>query len=546
MSDPTPRPADPGAPARPSGPLGPLAVSFSGGGYRAAAFHLGGLRLLHRAELIDDVVALSTVSGGTILGVPWVVSGLEGEPFERFYDRFKRFMARHNVIHEALETLTDHREHGTRTWPSLIRSAADVYAHPELLGDRRFGALIDAAASGGRWQELIFNSTEFRTGVDFRFRASQNPHARIGNGNFRVPRAVARHFRLADIAAASSCFPGGFEPLLFPEQFDWPDAFPLEKAKAELGPDFPSLALMDGGIYDNQGVDSLVLAYDKSEAATLVISDVSTPEKDIYNYPAEPRKRGWLTLRGVSWLAWITFAAAAVSAGMLAWTWWGEVQEGERGWGNVFLYLVPFLFALGVAGGLVYLRILLKDAQEVLKKDVQIGDAFNDLGKLTVLELLSLLQLRVGSLLKLTSSIFMKRIRGLVYKGVYQDEQYKGKRMANLIYALADDHPKLYKANPWLVPSAALLASVRQAKDFGTTLWFDDVSEMDAILVTGEATLCFTLIRFILDNHPDEVDTHSPIGELFARLRGLWDGLNGAAAGRGKASVATPKPAVQS
>lgn len=540
MSDITPRPGPSAAPAPPAGPLGPLAVSLSGGGYRAAAFHLGGLKFLHDAGLLGDVVALSTVSGGTILGVPFVVSDLEGEPFGRFYERFTAFMARTNVIHEALDTLSAHRDHGKPTWPSLIRSAADVYASPALLGDRRFGALIDAAATGGRWQELIFNSTEFRTGVAFRFRASQNRHARIGNGNFRVPREVARHIRLADIAAASSCFPGGFEPLLFPDQFHWPDAFPLPKAEAGLGKSFPPLALMDGGVYDNQGVDALVLAYEKSAAATLLISDVSVPENDIYDFPAEPPKRGWLTLGGVSVLGWLAFVAAVVSAGMLALTWMGEWREGERGWGNVFLYLVPFLFSAGIAAGLVYLRLRLKEVQKILKTQVQIGDAWKDLRRLTVLELVSLVQLRVGSLLKLTSSIFMKRIRGLVYKGVYQDEVFQGKRMANLIYALNESLPKLFGAHPWLRPSPALRASATTAEAFGTTLWFDDRSQMETLLAVGEATMCFTLLRFILDNHADEVGTGTPIGELFARLRQSWDVFNGAAAARAGASVAAP------
>src|SRR5437764_2102879 len=62
----TPEPAAAAGPPR--GPLGNLAVSFSGGGYRAAGFHLGVLRLLERVGLLPSVAALSTVSGGTIVG----------------------------------------------------------------------------------------------------------------------------------------------------------------------------------------------------------------------------------------------------------------------------------------------------------------------------------------------------------------------------------------------------------------------------------------------------------------------------------------------
>jgi len=89
---------------RTHGPLGPLAISLSGGGYRAAAFHLGTLRLLHRAGLLEDVVGLSTVSGGTLVGMSWVVSLMDGESFPDFHTRFGSWMQRTNVIAEALAT----------------------------------------------------------------------------------------------------------------------------------------------------------------------------------------------------------------------------------------------------------------------------------------------------------------------------------------------------------------------------------------------------------------------------------------------------------
>src|SRR5215207_1850551 len=94
------------------GPLGELALSFSGGGYRAAAFHLGALRTFHRMGLLRDVVALSTVSGGSILGAAWVLSVMRGERFDAFDRRFADYMVRTNVIRDALDHLTAHREHG--------------------------------------------------------------------------------------------------------------------------------------------------------------------------------------------------------------------------------------------------------------------------------------------------------------------------------------------------------------------------------------------------------------------------------------------------
>ncbi|WP_223758525.1 hypothetical protein [Myxococcus sp. RHSTA-1-4] len=74
---------------------------------------------------------------------------------------------------------------------------------------------------------------------------------------------MAWHVRLADIAAAPSCFPGGFEPRVFPQQFHWPREYPLSASLEELGPGFNGgLPLMGGGIHDNQGGDSLLLAFE--------------------------------------------------------------------------------------------------------------------------------------------------------------------------------------------------------------------------------------------------------------------------------------------
>src|SRR5207247_438457 len=59
-------------------PFGDIALSLSGGGYRAAAFHLGTLDLLHRLQLLRDVTMLSTVSGGTFTGAYYALLNAKG------------------------------------------------------------------------------------------------------------------------------------------------------------------------------------------------------------------------------------------------------------------------------------------------------------------------------------------------------------------------------------------------------------------------------------------------------------------------------------
>jgi hypothetical protein len=137
----------------------------------------------------------------------------------------------------------------------------------------------------------------------------------------------------------------------------------------------------------------------------------------------------------------------------------------------------------------------------------------------------------VGSLLALTSTLFMKRIRTLIFDGVSSDPTYQGKLMANFIYAMDVDHPALFAKHPWLAPSPALRKLSKDAEAFPTTLWFDTAGQMEMVARAGEATMCFVLLQYIVENREAGLrDPESPLSKLFARLRREWDAFNGAAA----------------
>lgn len=528
----------------PQRPLGNLALSLSGGGYRAAAFHLGSLCLMHRVGLLPSVVGLSTVSGGTICGMAWVVSLIEGKKFDDFYSSFSQYLIDNNVIGLALDGLTAERRSGQ--WASLIRAAADVYARDNLFGDRRFGSVLKAP--GLQFEEAIFNSTEFHTGLDFRFRRSTTPRTLLGNRNYPLPRAVAEHIRLADIVAASSCFPGGFEPLVFPQQFHWPADFPLESAVAKLGKRFETgLPLMDGGIYDNQGVGSLLLAFKNSSATTLVISDVSGRDRRMYDVPATPGSRGWLTLKWIWRLALLLVVLALASAGVLAWQGFQTARHGDWRPEDYLLYLVPGALAAGVGIGLWWARRRLREANRLLEKTVDV-EAWPSLKELTVPEFTQMLALRITSLLALTSKVFMARIRRLVFGRVFDNDKYKGKRIANLIYAMDTPEPALFSQHPWLRPNDHLVGLARTAEQMATTLWFTEESEFTTQEQAGEATICYVLLKHIVEDHKGRYEAQgSPLHELFQTLRAEWERFNApvpapsaappASGGSGKVSI---------
>ena len=65
-----------------------IGMCLSGGGFRAAAFHLGSMAYLSRVGLMDHVEMLSTVSGGTFTGARYALSLLEKRPFDKFLQRY--------------------------------------------------------------------------------------------------------------------------------------------------------------------------------------------------------------------------------------------------------------------------------------------------------------------------------------------------------------------------------------------------------------------------------------------------------------------------
>ena len=59
-----------------------LGLALSGGGYRAAAFHLGVLRKLNTLKILDKIDVISTISGGSIIGAYYVLNRNNFESFE--------------------------------------------------------------------------------------------------------------------------------------------------------------------------------------------------------------------------------------------------------------------------------------------------------------------------------------------------------------------------------------------------------------------------------------------------------------------------------
>ncbi|MBN1397502.1 MAG: patatin-like phospholipase family protein [Bacteroidetes bacterium] len=465
-----------------------IALCLSGGGYRAATFHLGVLAYLNRLQLLQQVEILSTVSGGTLAGLAYARSLKKKTGFEQFYSDFTNFLLKTNLIKLSFSKIGN-KSSCALGYKNLITSISDIYDKYLFSGDQ-FNIFWHKPSI--HLQEIIFNTTEFRTGIDFRFQKSKNTLARMGNGNVNISLRDAQKIRLADIAAASSCFPGGFEPLAFPHDFKWPG----NKIPDSLAEKFEkALPIMDGGIYDNQGVDAALLAIQRcrNKIGMFIISDTDKNNEEIFSYPEIKNNRS-LSLSIVNKLLLTLMLLSAFSSIALITNLIALINQTGITILSLFIYGFPAVVLGSLAYFIYWLRKKVKN--EVLDRIPQIRlAAWKEIKHLTIDQVIDMAELRIRSLFALAGSVFMKRIRSLVFAHVYKNPGYENKRVSNLIYEL--DGSKKYRTL-WLKPSDKMQKNTCAAANMPTVLWFDDPADLSRLIACGEYTICYNLIDFIL------------------------------------------------
>lgn len=506
-----------------------IALSLSGGGYRAAAFHLGTLRMLDKLRLLRDVKVLSTVSGGTITGVAYAKSLAEGESFEGFYRKTHAFLRDTNVITMALSTIRESTEiNQNSAMPSLIRSAANVYSSPDFLGDKTFNLLLEAP--NYQLKELAFNSTDFRSGNCFRFTKSESSRVRSGNNSAQIKSGINKLIRLSDIVAASSCFPSGFEPIRFPSDFVWPESIGLEKVRKQLGEKFQSdIPLMDGGVFDNQGIDSIDNIYkrENAEIGLYIISDTDQRNAELFSFPSRP-KRGRIPLKWLYLLIWGLLIASVVTFITIALEAFSDYKNGALGISRgIFLYFIPFILSLGVASLIIWARYSAVKAQNSILEQTGFH-VWTYLKNLSMPEVIELVDSRVRSLVAMSGSVFMKRIRELGYEKIFATPDFEKKVLPNVIYDM-DNESRWGKEiiDRGLQPSTNLRMISRNAESYATNLWFLNENDLKNLIACGEATMCFKVLKYLLRYRSSEIAiAGTPEAELFSRTKDIWIELN--------------------
>jgi predicted acylesterase/phospholipase RssA len=303
-----------------------IALSISGGGHRAAAFGLGTIALLQELQLMEKVGVISTVSGGSLVGSFYLcakarsigeavlagqdiavsLASWQNEGFRSlFFEPFRTFLHSRNLaeqlVKELLPLSLDPREKLIRSAAERVHSLLDQHDYPSRLGDK---ALLALLKSHKCLPDHVFFNAANLTSLDlFRFgvtRDGVDKHDSFVVNNVLIPvdpnpsdpvSELAAGLRIADCVAASFCFPLGFEPLVFPDDFleVEPTLKSHEQQQREaivrrLCHGHRAVALMDGGLYDNLGLASL-------EVAIRAIREEETKCLGIDPSKADPRRQ---------------------------------------------------------------------------------------------------------------------------------------------------------------------------------------------------------------------------------------------------------------
>jgi NTE family protein len=246
-----------------------IGLALSGGGMRAAVFHLGVLDRLAAEGLLESVVFVSTVSGGSLgTGLVYALSGNRWPSSEAYSQTVlpeaRRLITTVDIQRAALTALL------RRPW-RLISPGRWANVLSEVL-QRRLGiqGVVKNLPVTPRW---IVNATSYETGKNWRF-------TRHRMGDYEFGYVSDPPVLIADAIAASAGYPLliGFLSLDTADYSWWRFEEGSTSVTRLHNPEHRRVHLWDGGVYDNLGVEALFKVGKglRQGYNFLVVSDAST------------------------------------------------------------------------------------------------------------------------------------------------------------------------------------------------------------------------------------------------------------------------------
>lgn len=303
---------------------------------------------------------------------------------------------------------------------------------------------------------------------------------------------------------------------------------------------------MDGGITDNQGLDSALLADNRRRNAgrkefdLIIVTDVASYYMDSYVVPMQKNSKSWAKLTitdiigKVYWLfSVLKYAATAAVAISLVSLFLIIFVDGSvfHNIGYFSLGLsISVLLLLGIVSyfkrkaGLTAILMPKFDIQKYIRKQVPSINHFSDdvIDKLisyfknTRLGILAqMISSRIRSVLIMVSDINLKHVRRLIYHEFYDDPRWEHRRCPNFIYDLSKKNEvarqqylmELIKKGQLTVENVDLLQVsnkivdvAEEARLVGTTLWYEQENDdkLMATIACGQFSICCNLLQYIL------------------------------------------------
>jgi NTE family protein len=265
-----------------------LGLALSGGGYRAAAYHLGTLKKLNELGILDKVDVISAVSGGSILAASY---GLHKGDFESFEVKFKKLLKTSiikGIVYSSQFLLicffsvifilfTIYLLFTKVAWLSFVFLVIALFILAkyqfrffpvskinEKLYDKIFyqgATLKDLCAK----PIIAINTTNLDSGRPFTFSCMKMSDSTYDYPPDGKPKVTfnPQLFPVSKAVAASTCVPFAFTPVTVSKKY-FKDSDDYERVKP---------LLIDGGVYDNQGIHKLTHPGSSYECDILIVSD---------------------------------------------------------------------------------------------------------------------------------------------------------------------------------------------------------------------------------------------------------------------------------
>lgn len=251
-----------------------IGLALSGGGVRAIAYHAGVVKYLAEHNLMKKITNISSVSGGSLFTGLVLHLSQNRLPSDAQYLADILPKLRERMIFTSLQQSGMSALMKFSNWKHVLsrRSLVVSQTIESLWG------INSVLADLPRNPVWTINCTNGENGQRFRFKNETM-------GDIKTGYTSARLFKTAAAMAASAAFPVGIGPVeINTANYKWELETPYGSGhKERVKPEFDTLHIYDGGLYDNLGTETF---YEVSEHGVklntkdvdfIIISDAGSP-----------------------------------------------------------------------------------------------------------------------------------------------------------------------------------------------------------------------------------------------------------------------------